>query len=250
MKVLTFMNQKGGAGKTTSAVAFASILAIDNKVLLIDLDPQGNATRHCDIDKSKLKVTTKDFFLNSSVSTVECVTPTGKNFDLIGSNLDCADIDISLSSQFNSVDIIKSRLEDVEYDYVVIDCPPSITLTTLNALVAANLALIPVEPETFGVDGMSALYSAINKVKIINKRIKHKFFLTQVDNRIKIFKEISEKIRTAVGDDLLETQIRVDSQIREAQYKGQTLVELNSSKAKSDYITLVGEVEQCLSLML
>ena len=131
MKIISLINQKGGVGKTTSAISIASLLGKDKKVLLIDLDPQGNATSNSGINKRELKMTTKELFLEDKITAEECVVKTGKSYDLIGSNLDTANTEINLISKINREYILKKKLKILTYDYIIIDCSPNIKCTCL-----------------------------------------------------------------------------------------------------------------------
>ena len=244
MKVISLINQKGGVGKTTSAISIASFLGKEKRVLLIDLDPQGNATSNTGINKRTLKYTVKDLLTDEDKPAKECIVETNKGFDLIGSNLEVADTEINLFSMMDRDRILKEKLEVInsEYDYVIIDCPPTLSLMTLNALISSNLALIPLEPHIFAIEGIESLIKTITKVKKINKELKHKFFITKLDGRIGSFKEMEDSLRNVLKENVYNTQIRIDNKIRTAQNNSQTIYEIKGSKAAEDYMNLVGEI--------
>ena len=250
MKVISLINQKGGVGKTTSAISIASFLGKTKRVLSIDLDPQGNATSNSAIDKRKLNVTVKDLLTDEDKTAKECIVNTEKGFDIIGSNLGVADTEINLFSMMDRERILKEKLEEIntEYDYVIIDCPPTLSLMTLNALVSSQLALIPLEPHIFAIEGIESLIKTMTRVRKVNKELKHKFFITKLDGRIGSFKEMEESLRNVLKDNVLNTQIRIDNKIRTAQNKSQTIFEVKGSKSAEDYIKLVGEINGIINI--
>lgn len=250
MKTIAVVNQKGGVGKTTSAISIASFLGKTKRVLLIDLDPQGNATSNSAIDKRKLNVTVKDLLTDEDKTAKECIVNTEKGFDIIGSNLGVADTEINLFSMMDRERILKEKLEEIntEYDYVIIDCPPTLSLMTLNALVSSQLALIPLEPHIFAIEGIESLIKTMTRVRKVNKELKHKFFITKLDGRIGSFKEMEESLRNVLKDNVLNTQIRIDNKIRTAQNKSQTIFEVKGSKSAEDYMNLVGEINGIINI--
>ena len=242
MKIISLINQKGGVGKTTSAISIASLLGKDKKVLLIDLDPQGNATSNSGINKRELKMTTKELFLEDKITAEECVVKTGKSYDLIGSNLDTANTEINLISKINREYILKKKLKILNYDYIIIDCSPNLSVMTLNALVCSNLALTPLEAHIYAVEGIESLMQTVELIRDANENLKHKFFITKFDSRIKKFKEIEGQLRDALEDNILTTRIRVDNSIRNAQNDYKTIWEVKDCKSAEDYRSLVEEV--------
>lgn len=242
MKIISLINQKGGVGKTTSAIAIASYLGKNNKVLLIDLDAQGNATSNSGVNKRELQKTVKDLLLEDKVTALECIVSTEKDFDLIGSNLEVANTEINLISKISREMILKNKIKNLEYDYIIIDCSPSLSIMTLNALLCSTLALTPLEAHIYAVEGIESLMETIGVVRGINENLKHKFFITKFDSRIKKFKEIEEHLRESLEDDMLQTRIRVDNSIRNAQNDYKTIWEVKGCKSAEDYQNLVAEV--------
>ena len=192
MKVISLINQKGGVGKTTSAISIASYLGREKRVLLVDLDPQGNATSNCGVDEENLQKTVKDLILEDKTPASECVVKTEKGFDLIGSNIDVADTELNMVSKLNRENLLRKKLKTLDYDYVIMDCSPSLNLMTINALVATDLALIPIEPHIFSVKGISSLMDTIENIRPMNENIQHKFFITKFDGRNSSFKMIED----------------------------------------------------------
>lgn len=247
MKVISLINQKGGVGKTTSAIALASYLSKSNKVLLIDMDFQGNATTNCNIDEMALQYTVKNLLLDDSLPAKQCIVKTEKGFDLIGSNLEVADTEINLYSKFSREFILREKLDGLDYDYVIIDCSPNLSMMTINALMATDLALVPLEPHIFAIKGISALMNTLNLVKRANKNLRHKFFITKFDARLSAFKELEAELRQSLKSDILNTVIRIDNQVRNSQNEFKTIFEMKNSKCIEDYHNLGEEVKAWLN---
>ena len=247
MKVISLINQKGGVGKTTSAIALASYLSKSNKVLLIDMDFQGNATTNCNIDEMALQYTVKNLLLDDSLPAKQCIVKTEKGFDLIGSNLEVADTEINLYSKFSRESILREKLDGLDYDYVIIDCSPNLSMMTINALMATDLALVPLEPHIFAIKGISALMNTLNLIKRANKNLRHKFFITKFDARLSAFKELEAELRQSLKSDILNTVIRIDNQVRNSQNEFKTIFEMKNSKCIEDYHNLGEEVKAWLN---
>lgn len=246
MKVISLINQKGGVGKTTSAIALASYLSKKSKVLLVDMDFQGNATTNCNVDEMGLQYTVKDLLLNDTLQADKCSIVTEKGFDLIGSNLEVADTEINLYSKFSREFILKEKLEGLNYDYIIVDCSPNLSMMTINALMATDLVLVPLEPHIFAIKGISALMNTLNLVKRANKNLKHKFFITKFDARLNSFKELESELRHSLKEDMLHTKIRIDNAVRTSQNEYKTIFEMKNSKCIEDYEQLGEEVINCL----
>ena len=242
MKVISFVNQKGGVGKTASAVSVASYLSKKNKVLLLDLDTQGNATLNSGIDIYNLKYTMKELLLSEEIPVRDLIINSEKGYDVIGSNLKTADVEMFLSTMFNREYILKERMAGCDYDYIIIDCSPNLSLITVNALMFSNLVLIPLIPQKYAIVGVSALMRILNLVKKGNNGIKHKYFITQFDGRMNNFKAFETDIRESPKDDVLKTKIRVDNTMRIAQDEDKTIFEIKNSKCAEDYAALVEEI--------
>ena len=242
MKVISLINQKGGVGKTTSAISIASYLGLSKKVLLIDLDPQGNATSNCGVDEDNLQRTVKDLVLEDKLPASECIVTTEKGFDLIGSNIEVADTELNMVSKLNRENLLKKKLKTLDYDYIIMDCSPSLNLMTINALVATDLALIPIDPHIFSVKGISSLMDTIENIRGMNETIQHKFFITKFDGRNSSFKMIEEKLRGNLDNTILNTKIRIDNNVRTTQNESKTIFEGKGVKCTEDYKNLVEEI--------
>jgi chromosome partitioning protein len=241
MKIISLVNAKGGVGKTTSAISIAALLSKKFKVLLIDLDQQGNATGNSGIDEDELKYTSKDIFLNDT-SMEELIIKTEKGYDLIGANIEVADTSINLVSKLNREYVLKKRLKNLNYDYVILDCSPAVDLLMYNALVSTNIVLIPVETHMYSLKGISSLLKLIEDMKELNENIEYKFFITKYDARLKESKELAVLLRENLGEDVCKTIIRTDNHIKKTQNESKHIYEVKGLKSPKDYKDLVKEV--------
>ena len=251
MHVIALSNQKGGCGKTTSAITIAASFAVLGKrTLLIDLDPQAHATFGLGVSSEKLE--------HSMYHVLTDQIGKRKNFieDIIlpiNENLDLAPGHVLLSiieQEFTNKDESVSRLHDVlsslsfPYDYVVIDCPPSLGFLTFNALRAAQTVIVPIELSSFSLMGVSKLMSMIELIRVKLQHQPKVFALsTMVDMRTRFSKHMIDEIRKAFGDHIFDTLIRQGIAVRESQAKGVTLVSYDAgSKVTEDYLALSREI--------
>ncbi len=251
MRIIAFMNQKGGVGKTTTAVNLGACLAkIGRKVLLIDIDPQANSSIHLGIDIYKTKKSIYNVLV-SDCPVPEAIRPTGrKNLDIIPSNIDLSGAEVELASAVGRETILRDALlehvrEGVRYDYVLIDCPPSLGLLSLNALTTASEVFIPVQTQFFALQGMGKLLDVVNLIK---RRLNPSLYLsgiilTMYDKRTNLAHEVVEDVRKYFKEKVFATVIRNNVRIAEAPSHGKTIIEydLNSPGAK-DYMALAREV--------
>jgi ATPases involved in chromosome partitioning len=244
MKVISLINQKGGVGKTTSAVNISDILGSMNyKVLLIDLDPQGNTTSTSKVDKKSIEYTTKDLLLDKDIYIkdikIEC-----EMYDLIPSNLGVAKTDLGLMQQMRNEEKLSKKLIGIDYDYVIIDCPPSLALSTINGMIASDLILMPLELEEYSLEGIETLLETIEFVKEVKEDLEYNFLITKYDKRIKMFVENKDLMYEKLGYLTLDTHIRIDNTVRKAQKEKKTLREYNTnSNVYKDYLALVEEIK-------
>ena len=245
MKIISLINQKGGVGKTTSAINIASKLSEKFKVLAVDLDQQANATGNCGIDEDQLEFTMYKLFTEKEVTAEQCIVKTSRGFDLICGSIELANVTTNLSNVPNRERIMKKKFKHLDelYDYIILDCGPSFDLSTMNALVISDLALIPMEAHKFSVKGIKNILDFLDIIKEeFNETLEHKFFITKYDGRINSFKEIDTMLRESLEDSILKTRIRLDTQIRTTQNDDKTIFEVKSSKSSQDYSDLVQEV--------
>jgi len=242
MKVISIINQKGGVGKSTTAVNLATALSkLNKKVLLIDMDPQGDSTDYSGIMEEQ-QTTTKEFLLENKINIIKL-----KSYDLIPADILLADFEILASSEFGREFLLKEKLEEnndfKKYDYIILDCPPSLGLLSLNALVATSIAIVPVKLERFSIKGIRSLNEVIKKVKKANKNLELKILVNGINLGFKHHIENLEIIENQIGKYKLKTQIRQDVSISKSQNETVNIFEFNSkSKAAKNYIELANEV--------
>lgn len=220
--IVAFANQKGGVGKTTTTASIASILAKKGKkVLAIDLDPQSNLTSGFGFDESQKYVSIYEVLVqNIDVPNVFVVSDINENLHLIPSKIDLAGAEIELVSRFSREKILKEKLDVVKasYDYILIDCPPSLGLLTLNALVASNCVVIPVQCEYYALEGISQLVKTID---IVKKSLNSELdilgvVMTMFDARTRLSSEVVAEVKNYFGEKLFETIIPRNVRISES----------------------------------
>ena len=243
-KVISFVNHKGGVGKTTSAVNIgAGLNRIGKKVLLVDLDPQANLTIHLGLSPNSEK-TIYGALKGKYPIPVETIKP---GLDVVVSTLDLAGAEIELSSETGREIILRELLEKVQskYDYILIDCPPSLGLLTVNSLSASKQVIITVEPGTFSLMGMTKLFEIIDKVKNrINKDlVQYKILITKFDTRKAIQKEFVEAIKQTYKNKVYSTIIRTNVTLEEATTQGNSVFETDAkSNGAEDYMNVCNEM--------
>lgn len=211
-KIISFVNQKGGVGKTTSSVNLGAALSqLKKKVLLIDLDPQGNSSTAVGLKNNQREVNIYDVLIGKIEIDHGIKKTELPNFDIISSTLDLAASEFELQKLPNWHYIFKRKLEDIHenYDFIFIDCPPSLSLLTINSLVASDSILIPLQCEFFALEGISHLIETIQKVKMnLNKNLKIEgVVLTMFDKRNNLSKFIEKDVRENLGELVYETLI-------------------------------------------
>lgn len=204
-KVFAFSNQKGGVGKTTTAINLATYVArLGKKTLLIDFDPQGNATSGFGVEKNQLENNCYDMLMQNCLAG-QVIYPTAiDNLSIIPSNIDLAAAEVDLVSIPSRESALKRAIASIrnQFDYVFIDCPPSLGLITLNALVASDAVIIPIQSEFFALEGLSQL---MNTIRIVKQRLNPDIYingviLTMYDSRTTMSKQVTEEIYKYFGD--------------------------------------------------
>ena len=248
MRIFCIANQKGGVGKTTTTVNLAAGLAqAGRRVLLVDLDPQGNATMGSGIDKRALDPTVYDVLLETTpISAARKRSPTG-GYDVLGANRELAGAEVELVELEHREKRLKLALQAVkdDYDFVLIDCPPSLSMLTLNGLCAAHGVIVPMQCEYFALEGLSDLVNTIKQVHANLNRDLEIIGLLRVmfDPRITLQQQVSEQLKTHFGDKVFDTVIPRNVRLAEAPSYGQPGVNFDpASKGAQAFVEFAKEM--------
>lgn len=248
--IISIANQKGGCGKTTTAANLGALLSQKHKVLLVDIDPQGNLTTHFGINKAGLKRTVYDVMLNGRI---EDSILRKDGVDIVPSTIDLAGAEVELTGKIGREYILDNELKKVarKYDFIIIDTPPSLGIFTINSLVASDYVLIPVQAEFFALEGLTQL---LRVIKLVNSRLSRNLkllgmFITMFNSRTKSSREVLDDVRKHYSRNLLKTVIPRNVTITDSTMAGSPIVRYRkSAPASRSYMALAKEIERILKV--
>ncbi len=247
-RIIAIANQKGGVGKTTTTVNLAAALGVlEKKVLLIDADPQANATSGLGLDVESVEIGTYQVLEHTATPKEALLTTESPNVDLIPAHIDLVAIEIELVDKSEREYMLKNSLQSVkdDYDYILIDCAPSLGLITLNSLVAADAVIIPIQCEYFALEGLGKLLNTIKSVQQIhNPELDIEgLLLTMFDARLRLSNQVVEEVRKHFSSMVFDTIVHRNIRLSEAPSYGESIISYDAtSKGAVNYLNLANEI--------
>ena len=248
MKILSVVNQKGGVGKTTTSINLSACLyKMKRRVLLVDLDPQSNATRGSGIDASMIQNSINDVLLDRVHIEKAIIQSQFDGYDILPATPSLTESEVVLVTRDEREFILKNKLTSIlsRYDYVIMDCPPSLNILTVNSLVSATGVLIPVQCEFYALQGLSELINTINQIQnSSNQKLKIEGILrTMFDSRNNLSNDVSDQLKEHFPSELYKTKIPRNIRVAEAPSFGKSILEYDGlSKGSLSYYSLSGEI--------